>query len=370
RRASMYDPLVVDTFVKVHAELAPEQVASGSSQTAFTEITHGAHTPQPLGASHLDEIAASADEMLTLYELATSLADHTNVADTGDAIAKHVRRLIPASLCVFYSYDTERDEIHATHVVGDSGSNVKGLRIPLGQRLSGWVAANRQSIVNSDPTLDLGEVARAATPRLKSCLSTPVVCEDQLVGVLSLYSSTQDCFTEEHRRILEVVALQTAHSLKRALERNLTTRHREAPIQLPGLGQLEEAVNRRFSRNLHILLIGVANLKGICARHGNSTGEAAVRKLVNDVRECLGDDDILFSHGIEELIVLLNSTNATDVEPMMNRIRDRVLKLPLITIDGDRLRVEPSVSVLANTSIKSASDLVSSLRHRKPSDST
>ena len=29
----------------------------------------------------------------------------------------------------------------------------------MGQRLSGWVAANRQTILNSDPMLDLGEIA-------------------------------------------------------------------------------------------------------------------------------------------------------------------------------------------------------------------
>jgi len=46
-----------------------------------------------------------------------------------------------------------------------------GLRIPIGQRLSGWVAANRQTIVNSDAALDLGDSAKATPTPLRSCMS-------------------------------------------------------------------------------------------------------------------------------------------------------------------------------------------------------
>ena len=119
------------------------------------------------------------------------LAGQASIGDTGDVIAKHLRRLVPSSLCVFYLYDARADELEAKHATGEATSVVKGLRIPLGQRLSGWVAANRQTILNSDPSLDLGEVARCVTPRLRSCLSTPLLCDDSLVGVLTLYSG--DC---------------------------------------------------------------------------------------------------------------------------------------------------------------------------------
>src|SRR5207245_11228340 len=189
-------------LVRLHRHIAPEALHPGPSRKALDEIT-GSTQIQSLGAgaARLSEIAASADEMLTLYELARALAGQASIGDTGDIIATHLRRLVPFSLCVFYMYDAARDELEARHAMGDANSVVKGLRIPLGQRLSGWVAANRQSIANSDPTLDLGEVARYVTPRLRSCLSTPLLSENTLVGVLTLYSTTTDGFAEEHRRI-------------------------------------------------------------------------------------------------------------------------------------------------------------------------
>ena len=71
---------------------------------------------------------------------------------------------------VFFLYDTDRDELVASHAFGDNAPNFSGLRIPRGERLTGWVAANKQTILNSDPVLDFGEAARQFKPRLKSCL--------------------------------------------------------------------------------------------------------------------------------------------------------------------------------------------------------
>ena len=197
----------------------------------------------------MEDIAASADEMLTLYELARALAGQVSTSDTGDVIAKHLRRLIPSSLCVFYLYDASIDELEAKHVTGDAASIVRGLKIPLGQRLSGWVAANRQTIVNADPTLDLGDTARSLTPPLRSCLSTPLLSDDQLVGVVTLYSATSESFNEEHRRIIEVVARQIAHTFKRAAEFDGSTR-RDPLTGLPNLSQLEHLVDSSGDENV------------------------------------------------------------------------------------------------------------------------
>ena len=162
--------------------------------------------------------------MLTVYELARALAGQVSLSDAGDVIAKHLRRLIPSSLCVFYIYDRASDELEARHVVGDGASLVRGLRISLGQQLSGWVAANRQTISNSDASLDLGDVVRSPFAKLKSCLSTSLLFEEQLIGVLSLYSDKVTGFNDDHKRIIEAVSRQIAHTFKSVAEFDGTSR--------------------------------------------------------------------------------------------------------------------------------------------------
>ena len=117
----------------------------------------------------LSDIAASTEEMLVLYDLAQGLVGRINLQDAAELISKHLRRIVPACTCVFFLYDVDKDELVASHASGDNAAHFSDLRIPRGQRLTGWVAANKQSIVNSDPVLDIGEAVRYFKPRLRSC---------------------------------------------------------------------------------------------------------------------------------------------------------------------------------------------------------
>lgn len=75
-----------------------------------------------------------------------------------------------------------------------------------GREADGLVAANRQVIVNSDAALDLGERASRAIPALDSCLAVPLAAGQELVGVLTLYGSGPNAFTDDHGRLIQVVA--------------------------------------------------------------------------------------------------------------------------------------------------------------------
>jgi GAF domain-containing protein len=45
-----------------------------------------------------------------------------------------------------------------------------------------------------------------------------LVSDDELVGVLALYSTEPNAFNEDHRRIVEAVSRQISHTLKNAVE--------------------------------------------------------------------------------------------------------------------------------------------------------
>jgi len=250
RSGSMYDPLIVETFGRVHAEISPTRSTAPGGPDAVNEITGFTQrrgptaSPSPPGgitSTSPDDIAATPDEMLALSELAGALAGQASVTHTGDIIARHLRRLIPFALSVLYLYDDAHDDLVVKHTMGDAGDLTTALRVPLGQRLSGWVAANRQTIINSDPMLDFGEAARTRSQRLRNCLSAPLVSNDQLVGVLSLYSVRSEGFSDDHRRIIEVVARQVSHALKSAADLDRTPRRDPLPASGRSLTGLSSA---------------------------------------------------------------------------------------------------------------------------------
>src|SRR6266850_1993032 len=112
RRGSMYDPLIVDTFVRVHKAIAPEQMDAPPTPHGLKELASARkNAALPPSAPVLEEISAGAEEMLSLYDLARNLAGQASLADTGDVIAKHLKRLIPSTLTIFYRYDAALDEL-------------------------------------------------------------------------------------------------------------------------------------------------------------------------------------------------------------------------------------------------------------------
>jgi diguanylate cyclase (GGDEF)-like protein len=291
-------------------------------------MTSGATSPV------LEEIAASADEMLTLYELAQGLAGQVSLNEAGDLIAKHLRRLIPSSLTIFYIHDSSKAELEARHAIGENASTVVGIRIPIGQRLSGWVAANRQTIVNSDAVLDLGDAARSHALAVKSCLSTPLLSNDHLVGVLSLYSSEGSGFTEDHRRIAEAVASQIAHTFELALEFDVSIRKDEL-TGLPGVKQLERLFGGGrvdFARaDCSLLLIDVVGLTKINETNGRAAGDDALRHVVSQAKAALRVGDLLFRSAGDEFVAYLSGTDPAAAESVAERIRTNIERFPVLT---------------------------------------
>lgn len=353
RRGSMYDPLIVDTFARVHAEIAPGAVTTNLSPHALNEITSSTQIRDLTGnLPRLDDIAASADEMLTLYELAGALAGQVSIADTGDIIAKHLRRLIPFALSILYLYDDAADELVAKHAIGDAAGTTADLRVQLGQRLSGWVGANRQTIVNSDPMLDLGDVARTFSPRLRSCLSTPLLSSEQLVGVLTLYSNRSDGFNDDHRRIVEVVARQVAHAFKSAAEFDRSAR-RDPLTGLPNLTQLEQLLQHRgsgshFLGDLALAIVEVPNLRDLTESYGSNTVDDVLRHIVRHTRPNLRVTDLLFRCGIDQFVALLSNTDPTTADAIAERIRRNIVEHTLPLKAGGVLSVQVAVTCVSS----------------------
>ena len=61
--------------------------------------------------------------------------------------------------------------------------------------------------------MDLGPGVVSFSPPLRSSLTVPLVREKNLIAVISLYGSTPDAFTDDHARLLTLLAPSLATSL-------------------------------------------------------------------------------------------------------------------------------------------------------------
>jgi putative nucleotidyltransferase with HDIG domain len=205
RSGTMYEPRVVDRFIEIQPAVARE--LEGAIEQAFERI---ARTARPNAESPSGAVG-ERDAMAALFELGRAMG---SAADAGTALgAAHatVKRLMPVDTSVLYVLDTDCDALVVACASGTHDTALNGMSIPRGQRLTGWVAANRRAMMNSDAALDLGNLVVTLHPTPLACLSAPVAWKDEVIGVLTLYSSIAEPFTPVHQAIAEVAASGLAH---------------------------------------------------------------------------------------------------------------------------------------------------------------
>jgi putative nucleotidyltransferase with HDIG domain len=210
RSGTMYDPRVVATFVESHAAAAP-LAASAVTATVFSAIIENAQSD---AARRRTDVAPPVERALmgAMCDLGAALAGPSETL--GDDVHNALAQIMPATCTVIYVYDQASDELIARYVSGRYEVTLAGLAIPFGQRLTGWVAAQRATIVNSDAALDLGSIAMELSPVPRSCLSTALVVDDQIVGVLTVYSTSIEPFTDHHAAFVEVLAPRIARAVR------------------------------------------------------------------------------------------------------------------------------------------------------------
>jgi hypothetical protein len=105
----------------------------------------------------------------------------------------------------------------------------------LGDRLTGWVGANRKPILNSDPGLDLGDLAEAWNPCLRSCFAIPLVSNDVLLGVLSVYAPDPQGLSRRQTRTVSLLASEGLEPMDEGLLEPAAVLPVDAPAALaPG----------------------------------------------------------------------------------------------------------------------------------------
>jgi len=197
RRGTMYDPWVVDGFLRILDSLDAIDAAEGRNAPALA------------ATATLDVISAATAEEREFGELRRELPKAPTLAAAAEIFFGHLRRVVPAAAVVMYVQPPGEEDLKALYCAGSGASTIESTRIPVGERISGWAFAHRQIVFNSDAALDLGPVARSLPVPLRYALAAPVLDGNQIIGVIALYAGEE--FQRDHSRMLESAAQMFDH---------------------------------------------------------------------------------------------------------------------------------------------------------------
>lgn len=206
QRGKTYDPLIVDTFIRAYSNIAPIAIRAGQEARSIIVAPHMEVAAEPSNRTPLQQIRASASEAALLDACARDCAKATSLVAILRIASQYLRQLTPATVYTLFEYDNATDVLKCSITIGDDQRLLDGLTIKLGERISGWVGANRRTSLNSDASLDLAQIGGFFKPALRTTISTPLAEGERLLGVLTAYSPSENTFDESHRYTFEYVA--------------------------------------------------------------------------------------------------------------------------------------------------------------------
>jgi hypothetical protein len=186
----MYDPAVVDAFTDLWASLVADGPALDGQRPG--------RAPSPSLASS-SAPGDTTNELEAALEFGASLQRRLSDGCPWRALTDALCDLPPVNTAAVYVVDEAHQQLIPLRVSGKAARTLEKLAIPMGERISGWVAATGQTVVNADAALDLFDTGATS---LRS--ATAVVCKEGSVrAVVTVYSTGEAAFMPAHRRLIE-----------------------------------------------------------------------------------------------------------------------------------------------------------------------
>ncbi len=237
RRGTMYDPMVVDAFIKARHQIMPASEAAGHPVLrTLGEARESIAQHGDIPAAPAADTAITA-EVLGVASLARAVSGEAGIADVGALAWIMLRQVLPAVSMSLFTYDDKRDAVTAQYAGGAHAAVLKGTQMAVGAGVAGWAAANRRLVLNAEAAIDLGPQLATASPPLRSCLTMPLVHEGAILGVLSLYASAPGAFSDDDARLLSLLAPSLATSLAALPKTGAWAGRRVEPLR-PAAGEL------------------------------------------------------------------------------------------------------------------------------------
>src|SRR5713101_5855680 len=157
-----------------------------------------------------------------LLEVADVVNTTLDLETTLRRVAELVRKVIDYEIFAILLLNEQRQELYVRFNVGYPPEVADRLRVKVGQGITGRAAETRQAVLVADATQE--DFYLEAVPNVHSELAIPLIVKNRVIGVIDIEAREKDYFTEEHKRLLTLIASRMAVGIENARLYTRTTR--------------------------------------------------------------------------------------------------------------------------------------------------
>jgi sigma-B regulation protein RsbU (phosphoserine phosphatase) len=184
-----------------------------------------------------------------LLEVSDVMATSLDLDTTLRRVSEVVRKVIDYEIFAILLLNEKTQELRFRFQVGYPKDFAERARIKVGEGVTGQAVQLRQTILIDDVTKDPRYIA--AVPNVCSELAVPLTTKNRVIGVIDLEAQHVGYFTEEHKRLLSLIASRMAAGIENAQLYTRTTRQarillllNEIARELTSILNLDELLGR------------------------------------------------------------------------------------------------------------------------------
>lgn len=300
-----------------------------------------------LAARARQRLQQRLDQLNALYRISQLASGHDELDGTLTSILQITAELVPEGQIAVLLVDEDELVVRASRGYVEG---VEGMRIPMRDGITGRCARTGQMVLVED----LLEEHEDYIPGVEGAcceIALPLTVEGRVIGILNLESRTPRAYSDDHLRVLRVIAQQAAVVIRSA-QLHAEAKRLAVTDPLTGLHnrryfveKLERHLSRanRYEEGLALLLLDADHLKTINDRHGHLVGDRALLALAEVVRRTLRESDEVARLGGDEFAALLLSSGRERARAVASRVREGVGELALESDEGSPFELTVSV---------------------------
>jgi len=184
-----------------------------------------------------------------LLEVSDVMATSLDLDTTLRRVAEVVRKVIDYEIFAILLLNEKTQELRFRFQVGYPEKFAERARVKVGEGVTGLAVQQGQAILIDDVMADPRYIA--AVPNVCSELAVPLTTKNRVIGVIDLEARRAGYFTEEHKRLLTLIASRMAAGIENAQLYTRTTRQarillllNEIARELTSILNLDELLGR------------------------------------------------------------------------------------------------------------------------------
>ena len=292
-------------------------------------------------ARYVEELRERNQDLTTLYEVGLSMTKELNDHEIVDGLIKQIEHFKEIDIFLLMLFNDALGKI-TIFIFDSKKKKLKNIEIEHKKvnKFVQMIVENKKTLYL--PAFDDPEILKGLFQKkdqsfedMRTCLGIPLIKGKESIGILSVFSKTEDGFNQKQIQLLETIGSQLTIVFQNV---KMYERMKELAIidELTGIYNrrffylaANKAIDRaiRYHKDLSLILIDIDHYKDVNDHFGHIAGDKVLQRITQVIQKELRESDIFSRYGGEEFLILLSDTGLKAAVEVAERLRKKIEEL-------------------------------------------